>query len=183
MSNKLFAAALSCTLLIAGCKTPTQVNEGPIKAATFSFFRPGPLPEAASSENRQQMHGLGQQAISNDLTGKGLQKAADNGDVTIAYLVITGNNASTSSINDYFGYTDDAASLARGVHKAYTESDRRDYFEAGTLIIDLLDSRTHELLFRNHVTRSVLRNASLDVRQARIQEAVNAALKELRVEH
>ena len=87
------------------------------------------------------------------------------------------------ALHIYFGYTADATVLAGKVHKAYTDSDRRDYFEAGTLILDLLDSRTHELLFRNHVTRSFLRNATPDVRQARIQEAVNAALKELQVEH
>ena len=55
-------------------------------------------------------------------------------------------------------------------------------FEAGTLLIDIQDSHTKKLLRRNYVTRTLVRNAPLDVRQSRIQEAVDTALKGLRVE-
>jgi len=167
---------------MAGCKTPTHVDTGPIKATTVSFLRPGPLPEAAFAENRQQVHALVQEAIDTNLTAKGLNRVAEGGDVTIAYLIIVGNNASTLAINDYFGYGPDAMSLVDKAHEAYTEGNQRNYFEAGTLLIDIIDSRTHKVLLRNYVTRPILQNPTVDARKARIQEAVNEALKGVRIE-
>ena len=168
--------------IVAGCSTPTHVDTGPIKATSFSFLRPGPLPEAAFAEKRQQVHALIQEAIETNLAAKGLKRVTAGGDVTVAYLIIVGNNVSTSAINDYFGYSPDAMALVDKAHEAYTEGDQRNYFEAGTLLIDIVDSRTQKVLARNYVTRRVLQNPSADVRKARIQEAVNEALKGVRIE-
>ena len=182
MKQTVLAGLAVAALVFAGCSTPTHVDTGPIKAATFSFLRPGPLPEAAFAENRQQVHALVQEAIDTNLSAKGLKRVAEGSDVTVAYLIIVGNNGSTSAINDYFGYAPDAMSLIDKAHEAYTEGDQRTYFEAGTLLIDIVDSRTHKVRLRNYVTRPILRKPTADVRKARIQEAVNEALKGVRVE-
>jgi hypothetical protein len=182
MNRKPITILAVAAFALAGCKTPTHVDKGPIKAATFNFFHPGPLPDAAFTENRQQIHALIQQAISNHLGTRGLNRVAQGGDVTVAYLIVVGNNGTTSAINDYFGYSDDATALQDKAHAAYTEGNQRDYFEAGTLLIDIQDSHTKKLLWRNYVTRPLLRNAPLDVRQSRIQEAVDTALNGLHVE-
>jgi hypothetical protein len=182
MNLSLLSGLAVAVVVIAGCSTPSHVDKGPIKATTFSFMRPGPLPEAAFAEKRQQVHALVQEAIANNLAAKGVRLAAEGGDVTIAYLIVVGNNAMTSSINDYFGYGPDATALVDKAHKAYTEGDQRSYFEAGTLLIDIVDPRANKVLARNYVTRQVLRDASADVRKARIQEAVNEALQGVRFE-
>ena len=182
MKLTLLCGLAVAVVLVAGCGTPARVDKGAIKAATFSFLRPGPLPEAAFSENRQQIHALVQGAINNNLTAKGLTGTASGGDVTVAYLIVVGNNVSTSAINDYFGYSADATALVDKAHKAYTGGQQRDYFQAGTLLIDLIDARTQKVLLRNYVTRPVLQNPPLDVRKARIQEAVNEALQGVRIE-
>jgi hypothetical protein len=182
MKLKLLSGLAVAVVAIAGCSTPTHVDKGPIKANSFSFLLPGPLPEAAFAENRRQIHALVQEAIVNNLGAKGVRRIAEGGDVTVAYLIIVGNNATTSAINDYFGYGPDAIALADKAHEAYAEGNQRNYFEAGTLLIDIIDSRTHKVLARNYVTRPILRNPPADVRQARIQEAVNEALKGVRVE-
>ena len=105
------------------------------------------------------------------------------GDITVAYLIVVGNNATTSAINDYFGYSPDAIALGDKAHKAYTEGPQRNYFEAGTLLIDLVDARTQKVLARNHITRPVLRDPPLEVRKPRIEEAVNEALSRVRFKH
>ena len=179
---KLLPCFAAAVLLVAGCSTPTHVDRGPIKAATFSFLHPGPLPEAAFTENRQQIHALVQEAINHNLTARGLSRVASGGDVTVAYLIIVGNNATTSAINDYFGYGPDAMALADKAHEAYTKRDERNYFLAGTLLIDLIDSRTHKVLCRNHVSRPILQKPTADVQKARMQEAVNEALLGVRIE-
>jgi hypothetical protein len=182
MSLKLMSGLAAVAFVIAGCSTPTHVNKGPIKATTFSFVRPGPLPEAASSANWQRIHAMIQQAIASNLTAKGLKQLADGGDVTVAYLIVVGNNVSTSAINDYYGYSDDATALAEKAQKAYTEGDQRNYFQAGTLLIDVVDSRTQKVLLRNYATRQILQNPTADVQQERLQEAVNEVLQGLRLE-
>jgi hypothetical protein len=182
MKLTLLSGLAVAVIAIAGCSTPTKVDTGPIKASTFSFLKPGPLPEAAFAEKRQQVHALIQEAIASNLTAKGLRYVADSGDVTVAYLVVVGNNATTTAINDYFGYSADAAALADKAHSAYTDDSHRNYFEAGTLLIDLVDSRTHKVLRRNFVTRQVLQNPAFDVRKARIEQAVNEALQGVRIE-
>jgi hypothetical protein len=69
------------------------------------------------------------------------------------------------------------------VHKSQTGSSNPNYFEAGTLVIDIIDSKTFKLLKRASVSKSVLRTAPANVRKENIQQAVNEALNDLRVNH
>ncbi len=182
MKTNLILGLAVTLLVVVGCKTPTHVDKGPIKARTFSFLHPGPLPEAAYAEKRQEVHAIIHEAIANNLAAKGVRAVADGGDVTVAYLIIVGNNATTSAINDYFGYGPDATALEDKAQSAYTKAPERNYFEAGTLLIDIVDSRTQKVLARNYVTRPILRDPPLEVRKARIEEAVNEVLSRVRFE-
>ena len=187
MTSKTIASACFISVLaaivpgLAGCSsTPAKVDTGAIAARSFSFVNVGPAPPYA--ENRAALHSAIQQAITRNLAAKGLPRAtAGRGDVTVGYLVIVGNNASTTSINDYFGYGADAMALAEKAHKVSTSSENPNYFEAGTLVVDVIDTRTFRLLKRNYVVRPLLRNPSAEVQQARLQEAVDEALKDLRI--
>mgnify|MGYP001544792613 FL=1 len=177
------AALAGVIALAAGCSStpPTKVDSGVIKAATFSFVNGGiPLNDPAV-DNDDQVHQAIQTAITANLTAKGLSRAPGLGDVTVAYLIITGNNWSTMAVNKYFGYGRDAAALQDAATDTYTANKNPNHFQAGTLVIDLVDNRTHELLWRNYVTRPLLKDPSPAVRQANIQEAVNAAFAKLRV--
>ena len=62
------------------------------------------------------------------------------------------------SINDYFGYAADADALQNKAQAAYTGSKNPNYFEAGTLVIDVIDSKTFKLLKRGYATRPILQN-------------------------
>jgi Domain of unknown function (DUF4136) len=184
--NALLSSRLSCFLLAilvaaAGCSsTPTKVDTGPIAARSFSFVKRGTTPQFA--DDRAPIHAAVQQAITRTLAAKGLPNAmSGQGDVTVAYLIIIGNNATTTAINDYFGYGEGASELVEKAHAAGTGSTNPNYFEAGTLVIDIIDSRSLRLLKRNYVVRPILRDPSPENRQVRIQEAVDSALKDLRI--
>ncbi len=171
-------------VMLAGCSsTPTQVNKGPIHAGTFSYVsgRPAP-PEYA--EKREQVHKLIQSAINNTLATKDLTRVNNSHNVIVAYLVILGNNVSTTDLNDYFGYGRNEDALLDKAHQAGAiDSKNPDHFVAGTLVIDIIDAKTYKLLYRNYAVRSVLRNAPDNVRFDRIQSAVNQALAGLQVTH
>jgi len=169
-------------LALAGCSsTPTKVDSGPIHARTFSFVNRGSQATPDYADPRQPIHMMIQAAITKDLAGKGVTQVATGGDVTVGYLVIIGNNATTESINKYFGYGEDVAALADKAHDAYTGSKNPNAFQAGTLLIDIVDSKTYKLLKRGYATREILQNAPDNVRAARIQEVVDQILGDLRI--
>jgi hypothetical protein len=152
-----------------------------IHARTFSFANPGTKPAPGFTDNRQAIHALVQDAITKNLASRGVAKAAGVGDITVGYLLIVGNNASTLAINDYFGYGEDAAALQDKAHAAYTGSKNPNFFEAGTLVIDITDSKSFKLLKRGHASRPILRNLPDDARAARLQEVVDEILRDLRI--
>jgi Domain of unknown function (DUF4136) len=158
----------------AGAKT--HVDKGPVKARTFSFLDTKQRPVR---DDIKQAHAIVQQALIHNLAAKGLTNTPANGDVTVAYLIIAGNNSATTSLNEYFGYTDDSDALVDKVHKQQTSKDSRGYFESGTLVIDILDPKTSKLLQRRSIEAPIMRNLSVDQRSARMQQIVDQALANL----
>jgi hypothetical protein len=108
-----------------------------------------------------------QAAIKKNLAAQGVKRVPTGGDVTVAYLVILGDNVSTRSINDYFGYRDDAWPLHEKAHAAYTGTGKPDSFEAATLLIDIIDNKSSKVRARNYVTRSLLRQRALRTSERR----------------
>lgn len=182
MEPSLLLPVALAGLWVAGCSsTPTHVDKGPVKARTFSFIHTGNPPAANFVDSREGVHRAIQAAITENLAAKGVTKVASGGDVTVAYLIIIGNNGTTEAINTYFGYGRDSSALHEKAHMAYTSSKNPNYFEAGTLLIDIVDAKTFKVLERKYVVRPILKDATAEVRAARIQEAVNAALGDLRI--
>jgi len=181
--KKTFTISLGlAALLVAGCSsTPTHVDKGPIHAETFSFVAKTPSMTPVYADGREHVHAMIQDAITRNLAAKGLSRVASGGDVTVAYLVIVGNNVSTELVNTYFGYGRDASGLHDKAQDRYTRSKNPNYFEAGTLLVDTIDARTYKLLKRSYVVRPLLRNPTEEARAERIHEAVNAVLKDVRL--
>ncbi len=171
-------------LMLAGCSsTQTKVDRGPIHARTFSFLKPGPKAVGAyDTKPVTAAHAAVQEAITRNLAARGVTKVPNDGDVTVAYLLIIGNNASTTSINDYFGYGDDAAKLHDKAQEAYAGADSRGYFSAGTLVIDIIDPNGY-LLKRGYATRGLLDNPTPEAQAKHIQEAVDEILRDARIEN
>lgn len=173
---------MAVTLTLAGCSsTPTKVDTGTIHARTFSFMSRTGKPAPGYADKREAIHPMIHDAIARALTAKGMAKAEGRGDVEVGYLVIVGNNATTELVDDFFGYSEDTAALHEKAHKAYTGSDARSHFEAGTLVIDLIDVKSSKLLMRGYTTESTLRHLPDDAKVARIQEVVDKILNGLRV--
>lgn len=178
------ALVLLCLgFLVAGCATaPTRVDRGPIKAATFSFVDPGARAVPDFADNRARMHEMIQQAVAGQLAQRGVTQVASGGDVIVAYLVIVGDNATTTAINDYFGYTRDSSGLLKKAHQAMAiDNENPNAFQAGALLIDFIDPTTFKLLKRNYAVRPILRDATTELRQERLNEAVAEALRDLRL--
>lgn len=169
-------------LAISGCSsTPTKVDTGAIHARTFNFVERGSKPAPGFIENKEAVHAMIQKAITNNLAARGVTRVNTGGDVTVPYLVITGDNVSTTAIRDYFGYGDDLGDLHDRAQDAYTGTKNPNHFEAGTLLIDIVDGKNFKLLKRGYATRPILRHLSEGARAARIQEVVDEILRDVRI--
>lgn len=178
----LLLAAGVLALALVGCSsTPTQVDTGTIHAKTFSFVDTGNRTPPKNTDNREAIHGMIKAALTKDLTARGLQQVPTGGDVTVAYLVIVGNNVVTTSINDYFGYGRDADALLSQAHSSSKRAKIPDAFEAGTLVVDLISAKDYKLLSRSYATRRILRDLPSDERAARIQAVVDEVLRDVRI--
>jgi hypothetical protein len=178
-----FVLSLLSAGLFTGCASvPTRVAGDPIGARTFSFVDAGRNNNPAyQPAGPNPIHPVIQEALTRSLAAKGLTRVASGGEVTVAYLVIVGNNAGTTALDEYYGFGPDQAALRTKAHKAYTGQASPNYFEAGTLLVDIVETRTAKLLHRNFVSRPVLREATSEVRANRITEAVEEVLAGVRV--
>jgi hypothetical protein len=185
MKRSTYLLFLAAALVAAGCSSvKTQVDTGPITARTFCFINTGSRELPSYADKRTQVHGMIQEAITKNLAAKGVNAVKSGGDLIVAYLVIAGNNVTTTSLNEYFGYGTDSTELVDKVHKEQAiKGGSRDYFEAGTLVIDFINPQTSKVLKRASVQAPILRNLAPDVRQARLQSLVDQALSDLRISH
>ncbi len=172
--------ASAAALLLASCSTtPNKVDSGTIRAKTFNFIDRGATPAPSYIDNREPIHSVIQNSITRTLAAKGVTRQPAGPDVIVAYLVIIGDNATTESINTYFGYGRDSASLQEKAHEAYTSNKNPNYFKGGTLLVDIIDAKNYKLLKRSYVSRPLLNNPTAEVRAERIQEAVDTLFKNI----
>ncbi|MEI6425318.1 MAG: DUF4136 domain-containing protein, partial [Lentisphaerota bacterium] len=183
MKSTLTLILAASVMVLAGCSsTPTRVDQGPIQARTFNFIDPGTKAVPSYAENAPQIHAKIQEAITKNLAAKGDAKVANGGDLTVGYLVIISEGATTSAVNDYFGYSEAAADLQDKAHDAFVVGNKnRTPYPEGTLVIDLVEAKTWKLVKRNFVCRPIMRQLPMEERVARLQEAVDEALRSLRV--
>jgi hypothetical protein len=183
MKHSILAVFGLAALMLAGCSsTPTKVDTGTIHAKTFSFVARQSTDQPGFADTRAPIHAMIQEAITRNMEAKGVEQVDTGADVIVAYLVIVGNNATTEAISTYFGYGRDAAALQDEAHEAYTENKNPSYFEAGTLLVDIIDAKSYKLLKRTYVTRPLFRDATAEVRQENIQKAVDDLFKTVRIE-
>src|SRR5262245_60082539 len=109
--------AVALSLTVTACSTvTTHIDKGAIKAGSFSFVNqvrpPSPNPDDRSAQGLAMIR----QAIANNLSARGVREVPSGGDVTVAFLVIVGNNVSTVALDSYFGYNNDSDALLSKIH-------------------------------------------------------------------
>jgi hypothetical protein len=173
---------IAALLALAGCSsTSTKVDSGPVRARTFSFVASDARRAPAGTDTESVVNANIHEAIARNLTNRGLKQVDGVGDVVVGYLLILGNNVSTTAITEYFGQGRDSSALQDKAQKAYTGSRNPNIFEAGTLVVDLIDAKTFKLLWRQHVSRPALQKPTAEERAKHIGGAVDELFRELRI--
>lgn len=180
------SSAAAIAVFLSACSTgpqvDTKVNKGTLNAKTFSFIQPGPLKAKTFAEIRDELHEAVQKSITANLSQRGMTLVEEDADVLVAYLVIVNDTTVTTGIDDYFGYSVDANALVTKAHEEITVKNRDPmYYNAGTLVIDVKDAETKQLLYRHFAVRPILRDETEEERPERVQNAVDEALAGLKL--
>ncbi len=168
--------------LLAGCASVRmQVDTGPVAARTFSFVAMNPRSGTSLPVNEEKVHAAIQEAITGNLTSKGVRRVETGGDMVVAYLIIVSNGTSTTYLDRFFGQYSDAPELTDQIHERSVEPRSRNALAAGTLVIDILDATASKLRKRATVQSDILRDLSLEARVVRMQALVDQALSDLKI--
>ena len=166
------------SLVLVSCGPGVDLPKGTHKGyASARLTLRNPNLPARTNPTELGIHGMIQDSLRRQFTAKGLAYGPANADLVVAYLVIYQETGMTTSYQDYFGYGRPADAITDRAHdRGVVQSKRPDYFQRAGIVIDIIDSRTNKLVYRNFAAGDVIRGASGKTRAARIDAAVAQAL-------
>jgi hypothetical protein len=117
-------------------------------------------------------NGVIQDAISNELEGRGYREASDNGDLIIAYQVLE----QRASLH---GYNNDEPAIASGQQIRQPSDTTTFALEPGTLIVNLIDSKSSEVVWTGFSSGLTDNNAFI-TNEGDLKEAVHNIFEEFK---
>jgi hypothetical protein len=169
---------LLCCVGLSACRTiPVDVNEGRIRAETFSW-----MGGSAASAIPTGIDVDVQSAIEAFMAENGVRKVGKGGGITIGYMIILRTPISSRTSSGHFGLGTEKEQIRALAHKRsrklYKEIEKNRNLDHKTiqmaaLVIDIVDTGSSELLYRNNTYHSMLKDPTGNQRAARIREAVD----------
>lgn len=164
--------------LLASCSPSIDMPQGTRKGYNSArLIQRNPGGPAITDATEKQVHGMIQNSISKQFASNGMAYGKGDADLVVAYLVIYQEPGMTARYEDFFGYGRDADQIADVAHtRGALENKRPDYFRQAGILIDVIDSRTNKLIYRNFAKGDVIQGAAASTRAARINAGVAQAL-------
>jgi len=140
---------------------------------------PDPRRAPAASSRKAQANRRVQEALGKEFRANGFKVDPENADLTVAYLLITQDRVSTSSISEYFGYGRSPLQITEAAHRAgVLKGKTPEIYEKGAVIVDIIDSKTKKLVYRNYAVRDISESSTEAEKKARTESAVHEALED-----
>jgi hypothetical protein len=170
--------SLAALAVLASCSPGVDMPKGSSKGyQSARLIQRNPHIAAATTPAENQVHGMVQCSLAEQFTSRGMAYGKGDADLVVAYLVIYQESGMTADFRDYFGYGRDVDRIVDVAHtRGVIENKRPDFYRQAGILIDVIDARTNELVYRNFSKGDVVAGASSSARAARIDAAVAAAL-------
>ena len=178
MKSIIFPVLAALSLVLSACGPSVEMPKGTSKGYHSARLTVrGPDAPAITNSTEKQVHGMIQKSIAGQFTSRGMAYGNGGADLVVAYMVIYQEPGMTARYDQYYGYGRDSDSISDLAHtRGALENQRPDYFRQAGVVIDLIDSRTNKLVYRNFAKGDVIKDASAGTRAARIDAAVSQAL-------
>lgn len=164
---------LACLALTAGCggggSISVNTDYDPVATPRMSAYRTWSWlvpPTGAAPRADSSVQGLVEQAVEARLISLGYQRADTNPEFRVGWHAALDGALDVTTVNSYYGYAWGKWFPGGGV--SYSRGFRSEY-EPGSLVVDVVDSRSSELIWRG-IGREVF--APGDASGNRIAEAV-----------
>ncbi|QIZ77161.1 DUF4136 domain-containing protein [Ferrimonas lipolytica] len=137
-------------------------------------------PTATASSAAYQQNGLQDQriraAVANQLGQQGLQQVElEQADLLVNYLTSVEKKVDIDTFYSDFGYHPYYYGNRR-FHSSYTTETRVREYKEGTLVVDLIDAKSRQLIWRGSGTDTIKKGLTPAERTVAVQEAVLAIL-------
>ncbi len=163
-------------LVLAGCSS-VPLPKGTSKGySSVRFITEKKSAEFYESDRSKEANQLLQKAIREQFNTHGINVVETNANLVVAYLIIITDNVSTKAISKHFGYRDDADDIQKKVHNTRNWGRRPEYVKRGTVVIDLIDSKTGRLVYRDYAGGSISSSLAPDILESRINQAVQDSM-------
>lgn len=97
--------------------------------------------------------------------------------LVVAFMLIRQDLVTTAANSDYFGAGRDASEIFDEAHRrGVIKNTRFEEFEAGAIVVDILDAKSNKLIYRDFAKRDIDASATAAQRKQRINTAVTTAL-------
>lgn len=165
----------SCTSIQTGSQTAPNAVLG--RKSTFRFLPDRSMAAAAAVSNTAFWRGQIEQAILTELNRKGYRFFPNRQtDLLVAFHVVLSNNESVTTLNNYSGYQLTNAQAATTDLAKFQDPKHPGEAAEGVLVVDLIDAKKRELLWRGWAKTAVNANQNAAQRTALIQKVVGQVL-------
>lgn len=172
----------AAAFLLSACSS-YRVNSDYDKAIDFSKYStytwipaPDPTQEGATPENDGLVRRRIERAVNRVMTSKGLRQVDNAADANLLLNehISVDKKLRVNTTNYGYGYGRWGYYGGAGPYNTTTHVDQ---YEEGTLMIDLIDASTKELVWRGSATTRLKELKTPEEREAQINKAVNAILE------
>jgi hypothetical protein len=152
----ILAGLAAAGLLLAGCSTPaTTTTPGGVasvgkiaKRKTFSFVPDKAMEAAAAVSNAAYWHQKLQDDVAAELAAKGYRQVSSNGEFYVALHAVVKRGESITVLDNYSGYSLPPKTNGQSSVYSFAESAEKAGSNTGTLIVDVIDPATKQIVWR-----------------------------------
>lgn len=118
--------------------------------------------------------------VNKALAVRGYKEVTQNPDFTLGYHVAIENKTSVNTMNDYYGYP--RSGWGRNYYSQYDYYSAQTtvyHYEEGSLILDLVDTKSKQLIWRGSAQAEVSKSRTAKQRDELIKKAVDKLFSQL----
>lgn len=171
--NFLVILATAFTILLSGCQSIDLPKGTSAGYESFRFIEPNLANDERFEVPSDIKDQLIQAAIKAEFKANGLGFDPEGANLVVGYLIIKQDNVSTMAIPTYYGI--DSSKIRSLAHKkGVLKNESWDTFQVGAIVIDIFDTATNKLVYRNFAKRNIKGIAD----EAELESLIGSAVTE-----